>query len=63
MQISNYYTVCSFISLEIDCFHINEYENICIAGLNRRAGYATVDNTDTALRKMWCCIIRFLVES
>ena len=22
-------------------FTVNEYENICIAGLNRRAGYAT----------------------
>jgi hypothetical protein len=23
-------------------FTVNEHENICIAGLNRRAGYATV---------------------
>jgi hypothetical protein len=30
-----------FISLEIDCFHNNEHENICIAGLNRCACYAT----------------------
>ena len=30
--------------LKIDCVHnftVNEHENICIAGLNRRAGYAT----------------------
>jgi hypothetical protein len=30
-----------FISLEIDCFHSQEHENVCIAGLNRQAGYAT----------------------
>ena len=30
-----------FISLEIDCFHSQSTVNICIAGLNRRAGYAT----------------------
>jgi hypothetical protein len=31
----------SSISLEIDSFTVNEHENICIAELNRRAGYAT----------------------
>ena len=30
-----------FISLQIDCFHSQLTVNICIAGLNRRAGYAT----------------------
>ena len=30
-----------FISLEIVVFTVNEHENISIAGLNRRAGYAT----------------------
>ena len=30
----------AFISLEIDCFHSQSTVN-CIAGLNRRAGYAT----------------------
>ena len=29
------------ISLEIDCFHSRWTRNICIAGLDRRAGYAT----------------------
>ena len=32
-------TLC--ISLEIDCFHSQWTVNICIAGVNRRAGYAT----------------------
>ena len=26
-------------------FTVNEHENICMAGLNRRAGYATDDNS------------------
>ena len=33
-----------FISLQIDCFHTQWTVNICIAGLNRRAGYATDAN-------------------
>ena len=31
-----------FISLEIDCFYSQWTVNICMAGLNRQAGYATV---------------------
>ena len=30
--------IASIHSLEMDCFH-SQYENICIAGLNRRTGY------------------------
>ena len=37
MQISS----ISFISLEIYCFRTQSTVNICIAGLNHRAGYAT----------------------
>ena len=40
MQISNYYRY-SFL-LKLIVFTVNEHENICIAGINRRAGYATV---------------------
>ena len=29
------------IFLEIVVFRVSEHENVCIAGLNRRAGYAT----------------------
>ena len=33
-----------FIFSEIDCFHNQSTVNICIAGPNRRAGYATAHN-------------------
>ena len=39
MQISKYY-LYSFL-YKIDCFHNQSTVNICIAGPNRRAGYAT----------------------
>ena len=35
-----------FISLEIYCFHSWSTVNICIAGPNRRAGYATVPRSN-----------------
>ena len=34
-----------FISLKIDCFHSQRTVNICIAVLNRVAGYATVHDS------------------
>ena len=37
MQMSNYYHY-SFLQILI-VFTVNEHENICIVGLNRRAGY------------------------
>ena len=40
MQISS--IISLFISLEIYCFRTQSTVNICIAGLNHRAGYATV---------------------
>ena len=39
MQISS--IISLFISLEIYCFRTQSTVNICIAGLNHRAGYAT----------------------
>ena len=30
--------------MEIVVFTVNEHENVCTAGLNRRAGYATEDS-------------------
>ena len=39
MQISS--IISLFISLEIYCFHTQSTVNICIAGLDHRAGYAT----------------------
>jgi hypothetical protein len=39
MQIQNYYHYSFLWKLIV--FTVNEHENICIAGLNRRAGYAT----------------------
>ena len=32
------------MSLEIVVFTVNEHENVCTAGLNRWAGYATEDS-------------------
>ena len=40
MQISS--IISLFNSLEIYCFHSQSTVNICIAGLNHRAGYAPV---------------------
>ena len=40
MQISNYYVHYSFLH-KLIVFTLNQHENICIAGLNRQAGYAT----------------------
>ena len=34
--------IITIIHLEIDCFHNQSTVNICIAGLNRWAGHATV---------------------
>ena len=42
---ANFKLLSSVISLEIDCFHSQRTPNICIAGLNRRAGYATAGGT------------------
>ena len=39
MQIQNYYHYSFLWKLIV--FTVNEHKNICIAGLNRRAGYAT----------------------
>ena len=36
----NHYSLLSKLTV----FTVNEYENICIAGLNRQAGYATVSS-------------------
>ena len=44
-------SITIFISLEIDCFHSQSTVNICIAGLNRRAGYATEDYTSCQVMK------------
>ena len=43
MQIENYYHY-SFLQ-KLIVFTVNEHENICIAGLNRQAGYVTEDRT------------------
>ena len=42
---ANFKLLSLFIALEIDSFHSQWTVNICIAGLNRRAGYATGSNT------------------
>ena len=41
VPLCNFKVLSLFISLEIDCFHSQSTVNICIAGLNRWAGYAT----------------------
>ena len=49
-QPDNLVPLCKFQSIiiihsvETDCFHSQSIVNICIAGLNLRAGYATDEN-------------------
>jgi hypothetical protein len=43
MQIQNYYHIIMIV------FTVNEHENICIAGLNRRAGYVTAARYNSLL--------------
>ena len=42
-------------SLETDCFTVNEHKNICIAGLNHQAGYATA--CQTVLRDKYSSLV------
>ena len=35
------FQIIVIMHLEIDCFHSQRTANICVAGLNRRTGYAT----------------------
>ena len=41
---AKFQVITLFTSLQIDCFHSQWTVNICIAGLNGRAGYATECN-------------------
>ena len=50
MQISS--IISLFISLEIYCFRTQSTVNICIAGLNHRAGYATDSVKGTLLKDL-----------
>ena len=42
---ANFKLLPLFMSLKIDCFHCRRTVNICVAGLNRVAGYATVHDS------------------
>ena len=44
-------------------FTVNEQENICIAGLNRRAGYATVYPDDQTNLSQTCVLSEFIFNN
>ena len=50
MQIQNYYHYYqNYYHIIMIVFTVNEHENICIAGLNRRAGYVTAARYNSLL--------------